>query len=271
MNIYYLGPIGTYSEVAAKKALKFVNGDIIPVSTISKIVETVNNDAKACAVLPYENSIEGIVRQTIDNIYPTEVKIRAEIDVKIEHCFISKTKDIKKIKKIYSHPQALAQCSDFITKNFDEKIELIVSNSTSDAANVVLNGDETCSAIASSDIANRLNLEIIHKNIGNIKENKTRFILVSKSKILFDKNEKTTIVFNTKNESGALLKILEIFNKYNLNLTYLESRPSKEIFGEYNFFADIDKPFDEIISAINEIKERCNFYKLLGSYPILNS
>ncbi len=271
MNIYYLGPKGTYSEKASEIAKKFIeNSELIPVSTISKIVEIVNNNEKAYAVLPYENSIEGIVRQTIDNIYPTDVKIQAEIDIKIEHCFISKTNDLKKIRKIYSHPQALAQCSDFITKNFDEKIELIVANSTSDAANIILNGDETYSAIASEGIAHKLNLNIVCKNIGNIKENKTRFILISKNKKEFAKNDKTTIVFNTKNEPGALLKILEIFNKYNLNLTYLESRPSKEIFGEYNFFADIDKPFDVIKSAMNEIREKCNFYKLLGSYPVLN-
>ena len=84
-----------------------------------------------------------------------------------------------------------------------------------------------------------------------------------------EKDSRTSIVFNTKNESGALLKILEIFKKYNLNLVYLESRPSKKVFGEYNFFSDIDKGRDEILSSLKEIWQECNFYKLLGSYPVI--
>ena len=86
-----------------------------------------------------------------------------------------------------------------------------------------------------------------------------------------EKDSRTSIVFNTKNESGALLKILEIFKKYDLNLVYLESRPSKKVFGEYNFFSDIDKGKDEILSALKEIEQECNFYKLLGSYPVFEN
>ena len=270
MNIYYLGPSGTYSEFAAKNIFKMLEGEnnLIPVSTISKIIEIVNNSECDCGVLPYENSIEGIVRQTIDNIYLTDIKFQTELDVKIEHCLLSNENKIENIEKIASHPQALAQCSNFITQYFNEKVELVVSNSTADAANIALKNN-SYAAIASEEIANKLNLNILYKNIGNIKENKTRFVLVSKNKMDFGKNEKTSIVFNTKNEAGALLKVLEIFNKHNLNLTYLESRPSKEVFGEYNFFADIDKPYEEICEAIEEVKEKCNFYKLLGSYPIL--
>lgn len=271
MDIYCLGPKGTYCEKAAKNVLNILGekNNIILVSTISKVVEKVNNDSCAAAVLPFENSIEGIVRQTIDNIYLTDIKILAEIDVKIEHCLVSKDTDLSKITKIYSHPQALAQCSDFITQNFNEKIELIVSNSTAEAANIALNSAENVSAIASYDIAKELNLNILSKNIGNIKENKTRFVFISKSNIDFGKNIKTSVAFNTKNEPGALLKILQIFNDYNINLTFLESRPSKTIFGEYNFFADIDKPYEDIIEATGKIKEKCNFYKLLGSYPVI--
>lgn len=271
MDIYYLGPSGTYCEKAAKNVFKILEGnnDLIPVSTISKVIELVNNNDNTGAIVPFENSIEGIVRQTIDNIYLTDVKIQAEIDVKIVHCLISKADDKNKITKIISHPQALAQCSNFITKNFNEKIELVVANSTADAANITAKGDNITACIASVDVAKSLNLKILSENIGNIKENKTRFVFISKNKIDFGKNKKTSIAFNTKNEPGALLKILEILNNYNLNLTYLESRPSKEVFGEYNFFADIDKAYEEMIEPMKKIKEKCNFYKLLGSYPIL--
>ena len=219
--------------------------------------------------MPYENSIEGIVRQTIDNIYISDVKIQAEIDVKIEHCLLSKSNDISKIKNIISHPQALAQCQQFILKNFDEKINLVQSASTAQGANLILDKDESWGAIASELIAKDLRLNILDKNIGDIKENKTRFVLISKKTIDLGKKTVTSIAFNTKNKPGALLAVLEILKKYDLNLIYLESRPSKEVFGEYNFFADIDRGEDKLKIALREIQQECNYYKFLGSYPVI--
>jgi len=270
-DLYFLGPKGTYSEVGAKKALLALNNEYIlkPVSTISKVIELVEKDSMAVGVLPFENSIEGIVRQTIDNIYISDVKIQAEIDVKIEHCFISKAKDIKKIQNIISHPQALAQCQQYILNNFDEKINLIQSASTAQGANMLLDYDDSYGAIASEIIANDLKLNILDKNIGDIKENKTRFVLISKKDINLGKNTVTSVAFNTKNKPGALLAVLEILKKYNINLIYLESRPSKKVFGEYNFFADIDKGIEDITPALEEINKECNYYKFLGSYPVL--
>lgn len=270
-KLYFLGPKGTYSETGAKKAFEILGKSYIlePVSTISKIVELVGNNDKDVGVLPFENSIEGIVRQTIDNIYISDVKIQAEIDVKIEHCFISKSKDLSTIKNIVSHPQALAQCQKYILKNFDEKINLVQSASTAQGANIINQKDESWGAIASSIIADDLNLNILDRNIGDIKENKTRFVIISKKEFNFAKKTSTTIAFNTKNEPGALLRVLEILKNHGINLTYLESRPSKKVFGEYNFFADIDKGIDELGMVLEEIKNECNYYKFLGSYPVL--
>ena len=266
MILYFLGPKGTYSEVASKKVQEILpEYKMEAVSTIAKIVELANTTDNI-AVLPIENSIEGIVRPTIDNIYKSDVKIQAEIDIKIEHCIVSKASDIKNIKHIISHPQALAQCQKYILENFDKDIDLIEASSTAYAGNLLKDKDETYSAIVSPTLAYELNYNILDKNIGDIKENKTRFVVISKKNLHLGKNERTSFVFNTKNEPGALLKILSIINKYNLNLVYLESRPSKEIFGEYNFFADIDKGNNEIKKALDEIKAQCNFYKILGSY-----
>ena len=268
MKLYFLGPKGTYSELAAKKINERLPEYILtPVSTIAKVVDLVNK-SDDIAVLPVENSIEGIVRQTIDNIYLSDVKIQAQIDIKVEHCLVSKSNDIKKINHIISHPQALAQCQKYILENFDENIDLINAPSTAFAGESLKEKSEEYSAIVSQTLARELKYNIIDKNIGDIKENKTRFIVVSKNNLHLGKAQRTTIVFNTKNEPGALLKILSIINKYDLNLVYLESRPSKVVFGEYNFFCDIDKGMDEIKEALKEIKSECNFYKMLGSYPI---
>ncbi len=270
-KLYFLGPNGTYSESAALKVQKLLKEDveIIPVSTIAKIVELVNN-SNNIAVLPIENSIEGIVRPSVDNIYLSDTLIQAQIDIKIEHCLISKGKK-EDIKHIVSHPQALAQCQKYITFNFDDKIELIESTSTAKAFEIIKDKDVSWSAVVSSDLAHKTGFNIIDKNIGDIKDNKTRFVLISKNELNTGKKARTSIVFNTKNESGALLEILLIINKYKLNLVYIESRPSKKVFGEYNFFVDVDRGIDEIQDALSEIQEKCNYYKMIGSYPIFGN
>ena len=266
-QLYFLGPKGTYSEDAANKINEYLK-EYNPktVSTISKIVDLVNKNDDCIGIIPIENSIDGIVRPSIDNIYATDVKIQAQLEVEINHCLISKNNNIKNIKHIISHPQALAQCQKFILNNFDENIDLISADSTASSGYALLDYDESYGAIVSKKLAESMGLFILDKNISDNKDNKTRFVLISKFDINLGKKTRTSFVFNTKNEPGALLKILDIINKYNLNLIYLESRPSKKVFGEYNFFADIDKGIDEINNVLDRIKQECNFYKLLGSY-----
>ena len=191
------------------------------ISTIAKIV-SLADEKEGIAILPIENSIEGIVRQTIDNIYSSEVKIQAQIELKIEHCLISKSDNLENIKHIISHPQALAQCQKYILNNFDKNIDLIEASSTAAAGEILKDKDETYCAIVSPMLADELNYNILAKNIGDVKENKTRFVIISKENLNLGKNTRTTFVFNTKNESGALLKILSIIKKYDLNLIYLE-------------------------------------------------
>ena len=270
-KLYFLGPRGTYCETAAKKFLSVLGQKyhIEPVSTIAKIVDILNKNETFIGVLPIENSIEGIVRQSLDNLYLSDVKIWAQTDIKIEHCLFSKGEK-EKIKHIISHPQALAQAQKYILENFDENIDLIEASSTAQAAMMLENKDDTYAAICSFDKGQELKLNLIDKNIGDVKDNKTRFVLVWKKEIKLNfLISRTSIAFNTKNESGALLKVLKIFHKYNLNLIYIESRPSKRVFGEYNFFVDIDKGIDKIKEAMDEIKKECNYCRLLGSYSVI--
>lgn len=267
-KLYFLGPKGTYSELGANKIKNFLNFDVelIPISTIAKIVDLVNLNSDTLAILPIENSLEGIVRPTIDSLLCNDIKIQAQLEVAIRHCLFSKGKK-ENIKHIISHPQALAQCSKYILNNFDENIELINSYSTAQAISDILDKDDTYAAISACDIGIKSHLNLLDENIGDSKDNKTRFVLISKNETNLGDKTRTSIVFNTKNKPGALLEILKIFKKYDLNLVYLESRPSKKIFGEYNFFADIDKGIDLIKPALDEIKNACNFCKFLGSYP----
>lgn len=268
-KILYLGPSGSYSQIAMealkeKLKLKLKSEDI---GTITKIISQLDTDDDTIAVLPIENSIEGIVRETIDKLITTknEIKIQAELTIPISHCLISKGK-MEDIENIISHPQALSQCQTYIANNFRKNINIVSANSTSAAASMLDGKDESWASIANEFCAKLYGKNIIDRDINDVKDNKTRFILLSKKDLNITKPKRTSIAFSTKNESGSLLKVLEVFYKHNLNMIYLESRPSKKVFGEYIFFADIDKGYTEITGALENVKEKCQFYRLLGSY-----
>jgi len=247
-----------------KLNLKTKSDDI---SSITRIIGQLDLEDDTIAVLPVENSIEGIVRETIDKLITTkdEVKIQAELTIPISHCLISKG-NIEDIENIVSMPQALSQCQTYIAKNFKKNVNIVSANSTSAATSMLDGKDETWASIANEFCAKLYGKKVLDRDINDVKDNKTRFILLSKKDLNIGKPNRTSIAFSTKNESGSLLKVLEVFYKHNLNMIYLESRPSKKVFGEYIFFADIDKGYDEIGYTLNDIKQKCEFYRLLGSY-----
>ncbi len=268
-KILYLGPSGSYSQIAMETfkenlGLKLRAEDI---STITKVIQQIDREENAIAVLPIENSIEGIVRETIDKLITTDenLKIRAELTIPISHCLISKGKK-EDIENIVSMPQALSQCQTYIANNFRKNINVVSASSTSAATSMLDGKDETWASIANEFCAKLYDKKILDRNINDVKDNKTRFILLSKEDLKIVKPQRTSIAFSCKNESGSLLKVLEIFYKHNLNMIYLESRPSKKVFGEYIFFADIDKGYDEIGHTLEDIRKKCEFYRLLGSY-----
>lgn len=272
-KILYLGPEGSNSQLAAgvfENKLK-INTEMIPVSTITKAIEILDSeDDSTAAVLPIENSIEGIVRETIDNLIQTgaDVFIQAEITVPICHCLIAKGKK-EEIKTIVSITQAVAQCKKYIADNFPKDIGIILYSSTSGAAKYIKDKDNSFASISNELCAGLYGLNVIEKDINDVKDNKTRFILVAKKNLCKEKKSRTSISFTTENKPGALLKILEIFKNNDLNLIYLESRPSKKKFGEYIFYADIDKGFEDIKEVLEEVNKNCGYYRLLGSYCIL--
>ncbi|MBR1976651.1 prephenate dehydratase [bacterium] len=268
-KLLYLGPCGSYSQIAMEKVNKKILKDYEPksISTIKKILDILPENPSYYGVLPIENSLEGIVRETIDNLASSELKIMAEILVQVQHSLISNDK-IENITHIVSHPQALAQCQNYISKNFGSEIELISASSTSNSAKIVSEKGAGYASIANEYCAELYNLNILAKKINDNPANFTRFVLVGKENLNLPCN-RTSLAFTTKNESGALLRVLEVFKKYDLNLIYIESRPSKKVLGEYIFFADVDKGFHMIEPAINEISSICNFSRVLGAYSAI--
>ncbi len=274
-KIIYLGPNGTNSEFAATKFTEKLGIDAVlePISTITKVISQLDEKEPetTIAILPIENSIEGIVRETIDNLVKTksDIFIQAEFSIPISHCLISKGKDKKEIKTIVSISQAVMQCKEYIADNFKKDVEVVLYTSTSAAAKFVSEKDDTYAAIASKRCSLLYNLNVIEENINDIKDNQTNFIVLSKKKLFKSKETRTLIAFTTENKPGALLEVLTVFKKNNLNMVYLESRPSKKVFGEYIFYAEVDKGIDDINEALFEIKEKSSYLKILGSYCIL--
>ncbi len=271
-RVIYLGPTGSYSQIAAQKFCAQFAPDAKQecFSTITKIVQEIDKNEDLFAVLPIENSIEGVVRETIDNLAAAKnnPQIISQTVISIQHCLINKGKK-EDIKHIISHPQALSQCSNYIAKNFGNNINVISANSTSHATSLLLDKDSSYASIANEFCAQLYDINIIERNINDVEKNFTRFVYVGRKPVANLPKTRTSIAFSTKNRPGALLEILKIFEKHNLNLVYLESRPSKQILGEYIFFADIDRGEDEIRAALDEIRAGSDFYKFFGSYSLL--
>ncbi len=271
-KIFFLGPSGTYAQIAMEKFMGHfgIKCPCEPVSTIKKVLEQFNKNNNCLAVVPIENSVEGVVRETVDNILtaPVDVEILAQTSIPVAHCLISKGK-MENIKTIISHPQALSQCQNFIADNFGNDINILSANSTSSATCKLKDLNDTYASIANGLCAKMYEMEIVAENINDNKDNQTRFALIGKKVQEKLSQTRTSIAFSTKNQPGALLKVLEVFKKYDLNLIYLESRPDKKTLGDYVFFADIDKGIQEIAPAIKEIEKLCDSYRLLGSYSVL--
>ncbi len=283
MNMGVLGPKGSYSEKAAKQwiteqksknkvSLEYY--DDIP-DTISAIVDRTVD----IGVVPIENSIEGSVGITLDMLLENDLNIIGEIVVPIEHCLLSKG-SLSNIRVILSHPQALAQCRQFIKTNF-ENTDIRTTGSTSHAAKLA-NEFEEMAAIASRESAQMYGLDILIPNIQDRKENHTRFIVIEahdgvieKTAAASKKNDFKTsiIVYLKKDRPGALYELIGEFAKRDINLTRIESRPSKRELGDYIFYIDFAGHINDanIKDALDNITSNVGMLKMLGSYPICNS
>lgn len=273
-NLYFLGPEGTYAHSAMQKFVKNLNikaKNIIPVFPITAVFKAIEKDKNAIAVLPIENSIEGIVRETIDNLVKLEdktFKIVAETVIPINHCLMSKSTDKADIKEVISHAQALGQCSGYLCKNFPN-VRITPAASTSEAAKSLQDKDKTHAAIAAEVAANLYGLNILDRNINDVLDNKTRFILLARGERPATGYDKTSIFFSVNNEPGALFNVLSIFNMYKINMLFIDSRPSRKKMGEYNFSIDLEghQTDAKVEAALNLAAEYTGNLIVTGSYP----
>ena len=245
-----------------------VGNDLIPYCTIPAVMESVVNDECEFGVVPIENSIEGAVGITLDSLANKyDLKIFKEIIIPInQNLVVNPGSKLENITDVYSHGQALAQCGEFVSKH---NMQPHFAVSTARAAKSII-GDKSKAAICNAKAAELYGLEILEANIQDTDNNETRFIVLSKSSHEKTGNDKTSIVFSIyEDRPGMLYKILGIFEKNDINLTKIESRPSKKGLGKYVFFTDFYGHFDDekIKNILNEIDDNTYFLKVLGSYP----
>lgn len=272
-KLAYLGPGGSYCEMAKDLFCKKyeLNLSEEPLNTIKRVLEFVDDNPGAIGVLPIENSIEGAVRETIDNLIRTKntnVRILSELVMPIEHCLLSRTTELYSISGVISHPQALAQCQNFIHNELPMNLNIIQAASTAEAARCLECHNLTYSAIGSRKTAEIYNLNILKDNINDDPDNKTRFALIGDLETPKTENDNTTLAFSTENKPGALLDILQIFHDFGINLSYIDSRPSKIKFGEYTFFVDFDGHISDenIAHMLEKVQEKTQYYRVVGSY-----
>lgn len=262
MKIAIYGEAGSYTEQAAYNAF----AGMVPVHCkyISEVFKAVGKRADL-GVVPIENSIEGVVTATYDNLIGLRLNIVQEITMRIGHCLISNpgTK-LPEVKRVYSHPQALGQCREYLERH---GLESIPYHDT--AGSVIMlkeTGISDAAAIASPHAAMLYHMKILARSISTNKKNYTRFLVVSKTPAAH--GEKTSVVFTARHISGALFNALGAFASNGIDLTFIQSRPVVGHPWSYNFYVDFkgDKGDPKVAMALSELRKRAKFVKVLGSY-----
>jgi prephenate dehydratase len=283
ISIAHLGPPGTYTEQAAVFYVNWLSKNtgteaiLCPYPSISQSLQAVADGQAQLAVVPVENSIEGSVTMTLDTLWQLDtLQIQLALVLPIVHTLISCATSLDNIKTVYSHPQALAQCQGWLQR-FLPTVEIIANNSTTEALQR-LEQDPTTAAIASSRAAQLYNLPILANAINDYPENFTRFLVISQgetntghytSKAVASH---TSLAFSTPaNIPGALVKPLQIFAQLGINLSRIQSRPTKRSLGEYLFFIDVEADANEpqMQSALAELSMHTEILKILGAYNVL--
>src|SRR3989339_1571264 len=267
IKVAYFGPEASFTHLAAKKNFG-LGAEYIPAKSIGDVFSEVEKGRADYGVVPIENSTEGMVNHTLDMFIESDLLISSELSMPIEHCLLSVSGDIKKITKLYTFSQPLVQCRNWVEENLRD-VRIIDAASTSDAARKAAK-DPHGAAIASSAAAELYNLEIVQKGIEDSRENHTRFLIIGKKSSERSGQDKTSILFSIKDKVGALYEMLTAFKKHGINLTKIESRPTKKKAWEYIFFIDFMGHIEDarVRKALDELSGNCVFLKVLGSYPV---
>ena len=269
MRVAYFGPPGTNTEVAARQ--RYPGEEYLPYPTIGGATQAVQMTTADVAVVPIENSLQGSVTETVDLLIEEDgITICGETVLGIEHCLMVKPGTRREdVVVIYSHPQSLGQCRRYLEANFpDVRTEAALSNA--EAVKVVMAASEPAAAIGPVRAAEIYGAEIVERNIQDSPVNKTRFVAIGREAPGRTGRDKTSLAFAvTHDRPGTLVSVLHEFADRGINLTKIESRPSRSDLGVYVFLIDCDGHREDplVEQALAAVKEQSNFFKVFGSYP----
>jgi len=267
IKVSYLGPECTFTHLAAME--KFGSSVVYePCKGITDVFQEVEKNRCDYGVVPIENSAEGAVNHTLDMFIDSDLKICAEAYLEISHNLLGHTNDLKKVKVVYSNPQVFGQCRIWLETNMP-RATLIDTTSTAEAAMIVAK-KRNASCIASLMAKDNYGLKLLAGGIEDSSHNVTRFLVIAKAMAAPTRKDKTSVMFSLKDKVGALHDILVPFKNNKINLTKIESRPSKLRAWKYYFFVDLEGHIQDKVVAktLRDLKKGCTLLKVLGSYPV---
>lgn len=267
IKIAYLGPEFTFTHLASMQ--KFgASVDYTTCETITDVFTEVDKERADYGVVPIENSIDGAITHTLDMFIDSDLKICSEIYLLVSHNLMSKTKDVSKIRKVYSKAQVFGQCRLWLEANMP-RVQLVEVSSTARAAEIAAK-EKDAACIASELAAKKYDLTILNRAIEDSAHNVTRFLVIGRQEARPTKEDKTSVMFSVKDRAGALHDMLVPFKRHGINMTKIESRPSKVRAWEYYFFVDLEGHHEDpaVRKALDELRRSSIYLKVLGSYPI---
>ncbi|MBC8211602.1 MAG: prephenate dehydratase [Gammaproteobacteria bacterium] len=266
LTIAYLGPEGTFTQSAALKHFGH-SVNTMALSCIPDVFTAVQAGHADFGLVPVENSTEGVISHTLDMFIHSDLKVCGEVEIRIHHQLANLSQNPAQIKKIYSHQQSFAQCRNWLDRNF-AGIERIAVNSNAEAARLA-SKDSEAAAICGVQAVEIFELKVCHKNIEDLANNTTRFMVIGDMEVALSGKDKTSILMSAQNKPGALLALLQPLAKYAISMNKIESRPSPNRLWEYVFFIDIDghQQDPNVAQALLELQQHAALFKILGSYP----
>ncbi|MEI9951299.1 MAG: prephenate dehydratase [Pseudomonadota bacterium] len=264
--IAFFGQFGAWTHGAARDVFGHA-ADYRENSTISQVFEAVASGAAEFGVVPIENSTEGGVNQTVDELLTRKLWIKGEVVLAIAQCLLGLASDLAAIERVASHPQGLAQCRRWLAEHLPNAEQIAALSTTAAARDAA--SDAKLAAISSPLAAELNGLRVLVAGIQDHADNATRFVVIAKSDAARTGHDKTSLVFSTAHSRGALRQALEIFDRAGINLSRIESRPAPGRRWEYVFLTDLEghREDEAIAGALTELERHCSMVRVLGSYP----
>lgn len=266
LTVAYLGPEGTYTQAAVVK--HFGNAvKCVDVKTIADVFRIVEQGKAQFGVVPVENSTEGVITHTLDCFSSSELKVCGEVQLPINHQLLSHAEGLPSVTKVYAHPQALAQCRGWLERYLPDA-EVASASSNAEAA-IIASKDNAVAAIASDMAARLYSIPILASGVEDERNNTTRFLIIGTDSYAESGEDKTTIMVSAPNKVGSLFELLKPLHDAGVDMSRIESRPSRQTNWEYVFFIDLIGHVNDpkVSSALKELESRSAYFKLIGSYP----